>query len=299
MTGAATNYTIDELISVCIARQVSDGDVLAQGIATPLVMAGYLLAKHTHAPHISFASAIGNALIDEPGAVGLIHVEDLWLSRALMTFSFTQVACELLPHFQPKEFFRPAQMDAVGNFNNVVIGADYHNPRMRLPGCGGIADVTTYYREIYLYVPRHSRAVFVERIDFVSGLGHSPARRFGAGPLYLVSNLGQFDFAGGRMRLVAHHPGEPVERIRAKTGFPLEIAPDLRETQPPTPEQTRLLREVIDPLGIRRLETLSGAARKRALQEILTSDDLRYRTSSKAGVETRPTSPKSGGKLWN
>lgn len=299
MTGVATEYTIDELISVCIARQVSDGDVLAQGIATPLVMAGYLLAKHTHAPHTSFASAIGNALIDEPGAVELVHVEDLWLSRALMTFSFTQVACELLPRFQPKEFFRPAQVDAAGNFNNVVIGADYNNPRMRLPGCGGIADVTTYYREIYLYVPRHSRAVFVERIDFVSGLGHSPARRLGAGPFYLVSNLGQFDFAGGRMRLVAHHPGESVERIRAKTGFPLEIASDLRETQPPTPEETRLLREAIDPLGIRRLETLSGAMRKRALQEILTSDDLRYHTLSKAGGKTRPSNPKSGGKLWN
>ena len=50
------DYTIDELISVCIARQVVDGEVLAQGLATPLVMAGYLLAKHTHAPNVSFAS---------------------------------------------------------------------------------------------------------------------------------------------------------------------------------------------------------------------------------------------------
>ncbi len=282
MARAATDYTIDELISVCIARQVADGDVLAQGIATPLVMAGYLLAKHTHAPHVSFASAIGNTLIDEPGAVGLTHAEQLWLGRALLTFGFAQAACELLPRFQPKEFFRPAQVDAAGYFNNVTIGADYRHPRMRLPGCGGIADVTTYYREIYLYVPRHSRAVFVERVDFVSGVGHaphlSPPRAEGmkgrgvAGPCYLVSNLGQFDFADGRMRLITHHPGATVEKIRTKTGFPLEIAPDLRETEPPTTEEVRLLREVIDPLGIRRLETLSGAARKRALREILASE---------------------------
>jgi len=274
MARVATDYTIDELISVCIARQVTDGDVLAQGIATPLVMAGYLLAKHTHAPRASFASAIGNALVDTPCAVGLARTEELWLGRALATFDFAQAACELLPRFQPKEFFRPAQVDAAGNFNNVVIGTDYHHPRMRLPGCGGIADVTTYYREIYLYVPRHSRAVFVEQVDFVSGLGHSPARRLGAGPFYLVSNLGRFDFAAGHMRLTAHHPGVTVERIRAKTGFPLEIAPDLRETQPPTAEEVQLLREVIDPLGIRRLETLSGAARKRALREILASERL-------------------------
>jgi len=272
MARVATQYTIDELISVCIARQVADGDILVQGIATPLVMAGYLLAKHTHAPRVSFASAIGNALVDEPGTIGLTRVEELWLNRALLTFGFAQIACEFLPRFQPKEFFRPAQVDAAGNFNNVVIGADYERPRMRLPGCGGIADVTVYYREIYLYVPRHSRAAFVERIDFVSGLGHGPARRLGAGPCYLVSNLGQFDFAHGRMRLIARHPGVTVDKIRTKTGFPLDIAPNLRETEAPTAEEVRLLREVIDPLGVRRLETLSGSARKRALREILASE---------------------------
>jgi len=272
MARVATEYTVDELISVCIARQVTDGDVLAQGIATPLVMAGYLLAKHTHAPHVSFASAIGNALVDEPGIVGLTRVEELWLGQASATFSFGQIACELLPRFQPKEFFRPAQVDAAGNFNNVIIGTDHTHPRMRLPGCGGIADVTTYYRQTYLYVPRHSRAVFVEQVDFVSGLGHTPTRRHGKGPCYLVSNLGQFDFAGGRMRLVTHHPGTTVDKIRTKTGFPLEISPNLRETEPPTVEEVHLLRNVIDPLNIRRLETQSGAARKRALRWTLAKE---------------------------
>ncbi len=273
MTCLSTDYTIDELISVCIARQVIDGEVLAQGIATPLVMAGYLLAKHTHAPNVSFASAIGGALVEAPTAVGLTRVEDLWLHHPLVTFSFAQIACELLLRFEPKEFFRPAQLDAAGNFNNVVIGSDYAQPRMRLPGCGGIADVTTYYQEIYLYVPRHSRAVFVESLDFVSGLGHSPHRRRGSGPCYLVSNLGQFDFAGGRMRLVAHHPGVSVDKIRTKTDFPLSISPALRETRPPTVEEIHLLRTVIDPLGIRRLETLSGAARKRALRDIVSREN--------------------------
>jgi acyl CoA:acetate/3-ketoacid CoA transferase beta subunit len=293
MARVATDYTIDELISVCIARQVTDGDVLAQGIATPLVMAGYLLAKHTHAPRVIFASAIGNALVDTACAVGFARAEQLWLGRALATFGFVQAACELLPRFQPKEFFRPAQVDAAGNFNNVVIGTDYHHPRMRLPGCGGIADVTPYYREVYLYVPRHSRAVFVEHVDFVSGLGHGPARRLGAGPCYLVSNLGQFDFAAGRMRLIACHPGVTVERVRAKTGFALEIAPDLRETEPPTVEEVQLLREVIDPLGIRRLETLSGAARKRVLREILASESLSAYSAS-PNYKSQP-----GGNQWN
>jgi glutaconate CoA-transferase subunit B len=100
-------------------------------------------------------------------------------------------------------------------------------------------------------------------------LGHSPDREKGAGPRYLVSDLGQFDFANGRMRLISYHPGVSVEQVQKKTGFPLEIAPDLIETPPPAAEELRLLREEIDPFSIRRLETLGGGARKRLLREIL------------------------------
>ncbi|MGD1996664.1 MAG: hypothetical protein PVH62_07820, partial [Anaerolineae bacterium] len=208
-----TDFAVDELICVCIARQITDGEVVAQGIATPLVMAGYLLAKHTHAPSLQFASAIANALVREPAPLGLARVEELWLKQAMMRLGFARAACELLPSLHLKEFFRPGQVDAAGNFNNVVIGENYYRPRFRLPGCGGIADVTTFSDQVYLYVPRHSRAVFVERVDFVSGLGHSPDRRAGAGPRYLVTNLGQFDFAEGRMRLTALHPGVPLEKV--------------------------------------------------------------------------------------
>jgi glutaconate CoA-transferase subunit B len=267
-----TDFTTDELICVCIARQIEDGEVVVQGMATPLVMAGYLLAKHTHAPNLQFASAISAALVSEPAPIGLTRAEALWLERARMRLGFAEVACELLPRLRPKEFFRPAQVDPYGNFNNVVIGSDYRHPRFRLPGCGGIADVTTFSDRVYLYVPRHSRAVFVERLDFLSGLGHHPARRRGAGPRYLVSNLGQFDFAEGRMRLTSLHPGVTLEKVQARTGFPLQVAPDLRETVPPTEEEIRLLREVIDPLGIRRLETASGSQRKRILREILMAE---------------------------
>lgn len=293
-----SDFTVDELICVCIARQLTDGEVVAQGIATPLVMAGYLLAKHTHAPNLYFASAIGAVLVRESAPLGLARVEELWLGRALARLGFAQAACELLPRFRLKEFFRPAQVNSYGDFNNVIIGQDYHHPRLRLPGCGGIADVTTYSDRVHLYVPRHSRAVFVRQVDFVSGLGHHPAvrlslrprtspgsaetlgprgshsesRRAGAGPCYLVSNLGQFDFTDGRMRLVTLHPGVTLEKVQARTGFPLEVAPDLRQTQPPTDEEIRLLREVIDPLGIRRLETASGSQRKRILREILVAE---------------------------
>ena len=282
-------YTPDEIMVVCISRQIRDEEMVVQGLATPLIAAAYLLARRTHAPHLYFASAIGQSICREPAPLGLSRVESLWLDRSLTSTSFVRVVAEILPRLRPREFFRPAQVDPAGNFNNVAFGKGYvdqpaaeRRPRLRLPGTGGIPDVTTFIDHICLYVPRHSRATFVPSLDVLSGLGHHPARTHGQGPVFLVSNLGQFDFNGKgleedaassqtrrRMRLLTYHPGSSIEQIRAHTGFELEIAPDAGLTPEPTAEEIRILREEIDPLGIRRLEAMSGAARHQLLREIL------------------------------
>ena len=266
----AADYTIDELIAVCIARQVRDGDHLAHGLATPLVAAGYILAQRTHAPNAYFASAVGQGVVYGWAPLGVARVEELWLGKALANASFVTLVADILHTLAPKEFFRPAQVDPQGNFNNIAIG----RPRLRLPGSGGIPDVSPVSSQMHIYVPRHSRAVFVPRLDVLSGMGHHPDRQHGSGPVYLISDLGQFDWANGTMRLTTLHAGVTLERVQARTGFPLEIAPDLGETPPPTQEQVRLLRDEIDPLGVRRLETLAGSARREHLRAILAQEGV-------------------------
>ena len=274
-------FTPDEIMVVCMAHQVQDGEIVAQGLATPLVAAAYLLARHTHAPNLYFASAIGQGICKTPAPLGLTRIESLWLDRSLTNVGFVRAAADVLPRLRPKEFFRPAQIDPSGNFNNIAFGQDYTHPRLRLPGTGGIPDVTTFISDIHLYVPRHSRITFVPKLDFLAGMGFHPLRTHGSGPRYLVTDLGQFDFIEVkkgqdqpeyRMRLTSYHPGVSLARIQARTGFELEIAPDAHETMPPTPEEIRLLREEIDPLGIRRLEALSGAARRQLLHDIINSE---------------------------
>jgi len=265
-------WTIDELMCVCIARQVQDGEAVAQGLATPLVAAGYLLAWHTHAPNLYFASAIGQSICREGAPLGLATVEALWLDRAMKTYGFVTVAADLLPCMRPKEFFRPGQVDPHGNSNNIAFGKDYRRPRLRLPGTGGIPDITNVLNDIYLYVPRHTRVTFVKELDFLSGMGHHPARKKGSGPRYLISNLGQFDFDSGRMRITHLHPGVSLEQVQVKTGFDLDVSPRLSTTETPTKEEVDLLREVIDPLGIRRLELLSGPKRRRFLRAALEQE---------------------------
>jgi acyl CoA:acetate/3-ketoacid CoA transferase beta subunit len=270
--------TTDEIMTVCISRQIEDGEIVAQGLSTPLIAAAYLLARSTHAPHLYFMSAIGQGVCRSPAPLRLTDVESLWIDRSLINVGFVRAAAEMLPRFRPIEFFRPAQMDRFGNFNNVAFGKDYAKPRLRLPGTGGIADLTTFISNIYLYVPRHSRITFVEKIDFLSGLGHNPIRKDGQGPQYLVTDLGQFDFNGdskpekGHLRLTSIHPGVTVSRIKARTGFDFDILPNLQVTSQPTEEEIRLLREEIDPYGIRRLEILSGAARRQLISEIIQNE---------------------------
>jgi hypothetical protein len=100
-----------------------------------------------------------------------------------------------------------------------------------------------------------------------------PVRKRGHGVKYLITDLGQFDWRNGCMRLTSYHAGVTIEQIQKKTGFELEIAPDVHETRPPTDEEIRLLREDIDPLGVRKLETLAGSARKELLREILEKEN--------------------------
>ena len=137
--------------------------------------------------------------------------------------------------------------------------------------------MTTYIDDIYLYVPRHSRLTFVEKLDFVSGLGYHPARRHGAGPSYLITDLGQFDFGGGspkqpRMRLISYHPSVKISRIQARTGFELDTSNEVPETERPTKEQIHILREQVDPYGMVAFDFMPGKERPAYLKSILEKE---------------------------
>src|SRR4030042_6824704 len=89
------HITPDEIMVVCMARQVRNGEMVAQGIATPLVAAAYLLARQTHAPEIYFSSAIGQGICRHPAPISLSHIERLWLVLFLVSVGFTRVVSEV------------------------------------------------------------------------------------------------------------------------------------------------------------------------------------------------------------
>jgi glutaconate CoA-transferase subunit B len=155
-------------------------------------------------------------------------------------------------------FLGGAQIDPYGNLNSTVIG-DYDRPKARLPGSGGAADLATGAWRT-LVITLHDRRRFVPKLDFLTTPGYLTGKGAreaaglpeGTGPYKIITNLAVlgFDSETRRMRIDSVHPGVTVDRVRENTGFDLEIAPDVGETEPPTADQIRILREEVDPLRL-------------------------------------------------
>ncbi|MCY4630426.1 MAG: CoA-transferase, partial [bacterium] len=103
----------------------------------------------------------------------------------------------------------------------------------------------------------------VAEVDFVSCAGYlgggDERERLGltGGPELVVTNLCVMDFEpqSKHMRLRSVHPGVTVEQVLEATGFePLLPPGDVPTTPEPSAEQVRLIREVIDPHGMRHRE---------------------------------------------
>jgi acyl CoA:acetate/3-ketoacid CoA transferase beta subunit len=152
------------------------------------------------------------------------------------------------------------QVDRFGNQNIACIGP-WEKPKAQLLGVRGAPGNTVNNPTSY-WVPQHSTRVFVEAVDCVSGVGYDRAAAAGPSATQhheirrVVSNLGVFDFetADHAMRLRSVHPGVSVDAVREATGFDLVVPEDVPETRAPTDDDLRIIREVLDPQGLRDAE---------------------------------------------
>jgi acyl CoA:acetate/3-ketoacid CoA transferase beta subunit len=212
-----------------------DGEILANPIGT-IPMIGGQLARATFEPDLLMTDGFA-MLVDPDGAVEAWNpyrtmFDVVWSGKRHVMMGATQI-------------------DRFGNQNIAALG-DPLRPKVQLLGFRGapgntICDPTSYW------VPRHSPKVFVEAVDVVTGIGWDRGARE---IRRVVSNLGVLDFEAPdhRMRLRSVHPGVTVEEVQEATGFELVIDDSLDETRPPTGEELRLLREVLDPEGARDAE---------------------------------------------
>ncbi len=247
-----------EIIASQIARSVTDGMFTGAGTGCWEVLAGLRLAQLTHAPNLSFTmggsgalnprlnwlpiSLNGDEALDECEARGgLEELFDLELGGAFDIM-----------------FVSGMQMDQFGNVNLVSVGP-HDAPVLRGPGTVGL-EFAPCVPQWVAFFRNHTKQVFVEKVDFVSGIGYGkgPGSRakYGIaddqGPKLVITNLAVMDFCPDtkRMRLKSLHPGTTIEQIKENTGFDLLIPEQIPQTELPSPEDLQLLRNQIDRGGM-------------------------------------------------
>jgi acyl CoA:acetate/3-ketoacid CoA transferase beta subunit len=58
----------------------------------------------------------------------------------------------------------------------------------------------------------------------------------------VITDLGILERRDGELTLVSVHPGVDVDRVRAATGWDLQVAEDVGETEPPSDVELEALR---------------------------------------------------------
>lgn len=278
---ASGRWTVDELMAVCLSREYDNQSICSVGSVSPLAMVSYLLAKRTHAPNLTIIALNGGFIDIDYHPMTLTAAEPLELGSAKVVWGGDETYHWYYQQGRiTHEVVTVAQIDRHGRTNNAWIKTG--DKRLRLPGQGGMADVANLHRNFILYLTRHSPERFVDSVDFcTSSRGLlTEAERASAelphGVARLVSDLGIFELDERErvFRLLSIHPGLTLSEVKQRSGCDFLVSGSLRETEPPTPEELHLIREEIDPFGIRRLEFVPGKDRLSMIASILVAETV-------------------------
>jgi len=254
-TGPVRDYRRTELMAICAAREVRDGEVAF--IGTGLPMLGGMLAKHLHAPHsiLVFESGVVDA---RPTRTPLSIGDACLVPGSAMLAGLVEVFGLLMqPGYVDVGFLGAAQIDRFGNLNTTAIGA-YGSPKVRLPGSGGGNDIGSLAKRFIVMMKQDVRK-FVPRVDYVTTPGYldGPGGRERAGlprggPAAVITDLGiyRFDEDTKEMVLASVHPGVRIEDIKENVAWEIRLPERVRATKAPTKRELRVLRTKCDPQGI-------------------------------------------------
>lgn len=141
-------------------------------------------------------------------------------------------------------FLSGGQIDGQANINLTGVG-DYPQMKARWSGAFGSAYLYFLVPRVILFRFEHSRAIFPEKVDFISSPGVSePGTYRPGGPHALVTNLCvmTFDKRRARFSLTSTHPGVTVEEVQDNTGFDFNISDDTPVTALPQEDDLALIR---------------------------------------------------------
>ena len=248
---AEPTWTADEMMTIEASRALHGVESCFVGIGLPSTAAN--LARTTHAPDLVLVYeagaigakpprlplSIGDGILGETAdaIVGVPEMFNYWVQSGRIDVGFLGAA----------------QIDRYANINTTVIGGDYDNPKVRLPGAGGAPEIAASCGEVIVIVRQSTRA-FVEKVDFVTSVGHGngPGDREklglrGKGPTKVITDLGVLEPDPDTKELVMTqlHADITAEQAKEATGWDLKVSADVKTTEPPTEDELQALRELV------------------------------------------------------
>ena len=243
-------YTSTEMMTIAAARALSDDDICFVGIGLP--SAACNLARLTHAPHLTLVYESGT-LETRPHVLPLSIGDGELCETALTTVPVPEMFQYWLQGGRiTVGFLGGAQVDRFGNLNSTVVG-DYARPKVRLPGSGGATEIATGCHRVFIVMPQ-TRRTFVEKLDFLTSLGHGPTGRerqaLGLathGPTLIVTDLCTMrpDAGTNEFEIATLHPDVTREQIMENTGWPVRFRSTVNETPPPADHELATLRDLM------------------------------------------------------
>ncbi|MDL9979322.1 CoA-transferase subunit beta [Microbacterium sp. ASV49] len=248
MTSDVTRAEI--CIAACADNYRESGEVLAHAVGIVPTL-GARLAKRTSAPDIVLSDGEAFFMSELPplGTSDAAGVVEGWAP-------FRRIF-DIVATGRRQSIMGASQIDRYGNQNISLIG-DWARPKRQLIGVRGAPGNTANHRVDY-WIAKHSARIFVDSVDMVSGVGNDRAKAAGAAMRFhhlgvIVTNLAVFDYdVEGRVRVRSIHPGVTPEEVRENTGFDIDTD-GVPATRLPDAEELRLIREELDPRGIRSRE---------------------------------------------
>jgi acyl CoA:acetate/3-ketoacid CoA transferase beta subunit len=224
-----------------LARQCRPGDVLITGVGTPLAIAAGMLARELLVPDLTLiiAGSVDPATHDvaagmiDPAAVARVSKGTLRQVEILDCIERGVVTLQ---------FVAPAQVDGLGRINTSRVGSRL------LPGPLALPDTSVLVGRLVAYRADHSPRFLASEVDYVTGA---------AGVATVLTGLAEI--AMGPPTVVGLQPGASLDDVVAGCGF--ELLTDGAVALDPVPNDAlALLRDVIDPHGVRGLELREGRA---------------------------------------
>ena len=248
--------TEDKMISY-LSDLYMEGEILSAGAVSPLAQGSYFLAKMEKPSVVIMTTAGGYVDVSERPL--LLSIGE---SLDFRTAKFHWGGDETFhlyyePGFIDYEVVAVAQVDKSLRTNNLWVNSP-SGKRIRLPGQGGMADVSDMHRNFVIYQMSEDNLSMVNEVQIVSAQRTlftdviRKAHGLRPGVCLYISNLGvsKLNFETNKL-----------ERILDFSQYEISA------------HKISLLQTKLDPFGVRFLESAKGQARSELIEKLITTEE--------------------------